>query len=139
METSRANAAADATLIIHDAGLRGPERGSSCSDMKEVPTGCTFEIILKSNLQGGYLWYFQGDKTNAMFSFVKDYQEPLPRYGGTRQHFVFRAADSAGVGLIPFGYKRIWEDSNYATFDMTVRFYSSSDGRQGSGAGRKWH
>src|SRR5690348_17325749 len=94
------------TIIIHDAGINGPKQGSTGSDLKQVPNGSTFEIILKSNLQGGYLWYFQGSGTGETWSFVKDWPEPMSRYGGTRQHFLFKAI-SPGVALLPFVYKRI--------------------------------
>lgn len=107
------------TTVVYDAGLSGPKQGSNGSDLKQVPNGSMFEIILKSNLQGGYLWYFQGAKTGETWSFVQDWTEPLPRYGGTRQHFLFKAT-STGVASLPFVYKRVWESHNYATFDMTI-------------------
>lgn len=107
---------------IYDAGTLAP-RAASCENVdidEEITVGTYFEIILKSNPHNGYMWYVSDERENDDgVSFVKQDMQPLPRYSGTRQHFIFYANNS-GYYTIPFVYKRSWEVEPYATFTANI-------------------
>lgn len=77
----------------------------------------TFEIILKSNPQNGYLWYLSNEPLTPLNTkvlvLVDEIKEPLPNYMGCKQHFNFSTGDVVGVQELYFTYKRSWETENY--------------------------
>lgn len=102
--------------ILYDTGTKSPD-GSHSVKNENVSVDETFEVILKGNPQNGYMWYANTDKD--VLSSMGETMEPLPRYTGTRQHFLFKPLRE-GEATIEFVYKRSWEDTIHTSVVMDI-------------------
>jgi predicted secreted protein len=106
-------------VVVYDTGVASPKRGETDTVTKTIAKGNIFEIVLKSNVHGGYLWYCDNTHEKEC-PLIKDYSEPLPRYSGTKQHFLFKA-QRPGNTKLHFHYKRSWESEEYAQVDLIIQ------------------
>jgi len=100
------------------ASYDSPGRGNDVVEYRNVTLDDAFEIVLKSNPQNGYMWYYQDDEPEKV-GLIKQTMQPLPRYSGTRQHFLFQP-HARGETKLSFVYKRSWEKIPYATFGCMI-------------------
>ena len=105
--------------VLYDSGTTSPKAGNHGDIKVEALQQECFQIILKSNPQNGFLWYLVKDLSHDVVEYTNEIMEPLPKYMGTRQHFMLKAIKPGSCAL-SFIYKRAWETTSYASLEVTV-------------------